>query len=60
MRAYIHVLPTPYCVTSDDKGNFSLPNVRPGKYELHVWQENQSEITQSLVVGDNAVHLEIE
>jgi plastocyanin len=60
MRAYIHVLPTPYCATSDDRGKFSLPNVRPGKYELHVWQENQSEITQPLVVGTDPVHLEIE
>lgn len=60
MRAYIHVLETPYCVTSDDKGNFSIPDVRPGSYTLHVWQENQPEITQSLTVSDTPIRLELE
>ncbi|MBK7141920.1 MAG: hypothetical protein IPH75_07555 [bacterium] len=60
MRAYIHVLETPYCVTSDDKGNFSFTDVRPGKYELHVWQENQPEISQPLVVESESIQLEIE
>lgn len=60
MRAYIHVLPTPYCTTSDEKGHFTIPNVHPGEYQLHIWQENQPELTQSLVVGHEAIALEIE
>ncbi len=60
MRAYIHVLETPYCVTSDDKGHFTISNVRPGHYTLHVWQENQPEITEPLSVANDPIQLEIE
>ncbi len=60
MRAYIHVLESPYFATSDDKGSFSIPNVRPGQYVVHVWQENLPEITREITVTDQPLRLEIE
>lgn len=60
MRAYIHVLQTPYFTVSDDKGSFSIPSVKPGDYTLHVWQENQPELERAIAVTSDSLSLEIE
>jgi len=53
MRAYLHVLETPYFAVSDDRGVFTIADVRPGDYTLHVWQENQADLEQLITVtGD--------
>lgn len=60
MRAYIHVLQTPYFVVSDERGVFKIPDVKPGDYTLHVWQENLSEITQPITIGSEGKSVEIQ
>ncbi len=39
MSAYIVVTDTPYSAVSDARGNYSIPNVPPGRYVLRVWHE---------------------
>jgi len=59
MRAYIHVVDSPYYAVSDELRQFEIPDVAPGDYTLHVWQENLPEITRPLVVRDDPVYVEI-
>jgi plastocyanin len=59
MRAYIHVLPTPYFAVSDDKGGFSIPHVKSGDYTLHVWQENLPEIQKPVTVTSTTQTVDI-
>jgi hypothetical protein len=59
MRAYIHVLETPYFAVSDEKGLFTIPAVKPGTYTLHIWQENLPELTRSITVTSETLKLEI-
>ncbi|MFZ1683664.1 MAG: plastocyanin/azurin family copper-binding protein [Candidatus Zixiibacteriota bacterium] len=59
MRAYIHVLETPYFAVSDEKGLFAISSVKPGSYTLHIWQENLPEITQPITVTPETLKLEI-
>ena len=40
MSAVIVVLGSPYFATSDKAGSFTIPEVPPGSYMLHVWSEN--------------------
>ena len=40
MSAVIMVMITPYYATSDAEGNYSIPNVPPGEYEMSVWYES--------------------
>lgn len=60
MRAYIHVLKTPYFAVSDERGAFKISDVKPGDYTLHVWQENLPEITQPITIGPEGKKLEIQ
>jgi len=54
MRAYVHVLETPYFAVSDAQGKFRMPAVAPGTYTLHCWQENLPELTREITVeGDS-------
>jgi plastocyanin len=39
MSAIIAVLPTPWYATTPSTGKFSIPNVPPGEYELHIFHE---------------------
>ena len=39
MSAVVVALKTPYYGISDAHGSFVIPNVPPGRYELHVWHE---------------------
>ncbi len=60
MRAYIHVLPTPYFAVSDERGAFKIPSVKPGDYTLHVWQENLPELTQPITIGPDGKSVEVQ
>ena len=51
MSAYIMVVDTPYYAVSDNGGHFRLPNVPPGNYTLHGWQESGATLTQTVKVG---------
>jgi hypothetical protein len=59
MRAYIHVLDTPYYAVTDDQRAFAIADVRPGSYVLHVWQENLQEIREPVVVAAQPLELEV-
>jgi hypothetical protein len=59
MRAYVHVLETPYFAVSDDQRQFEIPRVQPGTYVLHVWQENQPDLARTIEIGDEPVDLRI-
>jgi hypothetical protein len=59
MRAYIHVLDTPYFAVSDLSRRFEIPDVEPGAYTLHVWQESLPEIAVPITVGSDPLELEV-
>jgi len=59
MRAYVHVLETPYFTTSDEKGNFVIKNVQPGQYTLNIWQENLQNITEPITVSGDSLYVDI-
>jgi len=59
MRAYVHVLQTPYFAVSDDKGNFVIKNILPGQYTLNVWQENLQNITNPITISTDSVYVEV-
>ena len=59
MRAYVHVLQTPYFATSDEKGNFVIKNVGPGKYTLNVWQESLPNLTQPVTVSGDSLFVDV-
>jgi len=50
MRAYVHILESPYFATSDERGNFVIKDFMPGTYTLNVWQEKLPEITQTITI----------
>jgi plastocyanin len=45
---------TPYFAVTDDKGNYSIPNVPPGDYTVEVWQEKLGTQDQKASVKDGA------
>ena len=59
MRAYIHVLESPYIATSDELGRFDIKNIEPGDYTIHLWQENLPSVTKEITItdGNNTVEL---
>lgn len=59
MRAYVHVLESPYIATSDENGNFTIKNVEPGNYTLNVWQENLSHLTKTITITNDSTYLQI-
>jgi hypothetical protein len=59
MRAYVHVLDTPYFAVTDERRRFEIPDVRSGDYVLHVWQEGLPPIEMPITVGDEPLRLEV-
>lgn len=59
MRAYVHVLATPYFAVAEQDGSFAIENVRPGTYTLHCWQENLPDLTRTLTVVDDSTFVEV-
>ena len=39
MNAYVLAMDTPYYALTDANGNFKIPGIPPGNYEIEVWQE---------------------
>jgi plastocyanin len=59
MSAVIVVLSSPYYTTTNKQGQFSIPSVPPGRYMLHVWNEEAlpatlQTLSREVQVGDSA------
>jgi plastocyanin len=54
MRGWVVIAEHPFYAVTNDKGEFTLENVPPGKHTLRVWQESLGNITQEVVVSDKA------
>lgn len=59
MTAYWVVLDHPYAAVTDEKGNFTIPNLPAGKHEFRVWHERCGYVERKYNVtvkkGDNAL-----
>jgi plastocyanin len=56
MSAFVVVRDSPYYGQPGSDGSFSIPNVPPGDYSLHAWQERAAEIApQPVKVGPAGV-----
>lgn len=60
MRAYVHVVTTPYAAVSNERGEFVIPDVKAGSYTLRVWQEKLPELTIPLTVTTDSTFVEVE
>ena len=52
MRAYIHVFDHPFFSVTDERGNFSIADLPPGRYSLKVWHEGAGVQGREVVVSD--------
>lgn len=53
MRSSFAVLKTSYYAVTGENGNFTLPNVPPGKYTIIAWHESYGEQTQEVTITDS-------
>jgi plastocyanin len=53
MSAYIVVTETPWRAISDAAGNYTIPDVPPGRYVLRVWHEGQKTQTLDITVAND-------
>src|SRR3990170_2369326 len=54
MRTWVVVAGHPFYAVTNDKGEFTLDNVPPGKYTLQIWQESLGTVTREVTVGDTS------
>lgn len=60
MTAFIYATDTPYATFSDDDGSFTIVDVPPGEYMLHVWSVDETARSeQAVTVGPGATEVEI-
>ncbi len=50
MRAYVYASRHPYVAITDEKGNFEIKDLLPGKYTVRFWHEGFEEITKVIEV----------
>lgn len=61
MRGYIHVFDHPFFAVSDDQGNFTIPDVPPGRYTLKAWHEGAGIQSRKIeVVGEGEAKVQFE
>jgi plastocyanin len=60
MRAWIVVMEHPFYVVTGGEGEFTLPNVPPGKYTLNVWHETLGVVSRDVSVGESDASVTIE
>ena len=54
MRTWVVVAGHPFYAVTNDRGEFTLDNVPPGKYTLQIWQESLGTVTREVTVGDTS------
>ena len=61
MSAFVVAVETPWFTQAGADGAFSLANVPPGRYVLHVWHERGGEVSRPIEVGaDGPADLAVE
>jgi hypothetical protein len=63
MRGYIHVFDHPFFATTDERGEFSIPDLPPGRYVVKAWHEQAGILTREIAVsedGDTRVDFDFE
>jgi hypothetical protein len=53
MSAFVIVTETPYFAISDAQGNYTIPDVPPGRYVLKAWHERGRATSQQITVESN-------
>lgn len=51
MLGYVYVSDNPYIAITAADGSFSITNIPPGTYTLHIWHESLGEVTNEVTVG---------
>lgn len=51
MLGYVYVSDNPYITVTAADGSFSIGDVPPGTYKLHIWHETLGEVTTDVTVG---------
>jgi len=62
MSAVVVVVDTPYFAVSDTRGEITIPQVPPGRYQLNLWEEHCStrtlkELSRQVTVDEDALSL---
>lgn len=60
MQAWVVVADHPFYAVSNDKGEFALPSVPPGKYTLKIWQEALGTTSRDVTVGAEDARVTVE
>jgi plastocyanin len=55
MTAFVIAVNTPYYAQAGADGRFSIGNVPPGQYVMHVWHDRAMEQTTTITVADGGV-----
>jgi Carboxypeptidase regulatory-like domain len=50
MNCIVLVLENPYFASTDENGNYTIPNVPPGKYKLKAWHERLPAAEREIIV----------
>ena len=60
MSAWIVVAENPYFAISGKKGDFLIPDVPPGKYEIKAWHETLGSIIKTIEVQNDVVQIDFD
>ena len=55
MSAYVYVVDSPYYAQADEKGNFAIRGVPPGRYTIFAWHESSLAPTQQEITAKEGV-----
>jgi uncharacterized membrane protein len=50
MRAYIYSSKHPYVAITDEKGNYEIKDLLPGKYQVKIWHEGFGQVVKKVTV----------
>lgn len=53
MVGYVYVVPSPYRAATDESGGFTITDVPPGEYRLHVWHRRMTDPELPLTVRND-------
>ena len=63
MTAFVIALATPYYAQAGDDGRFTIANVPPGQYTMHVWHDRASQLDTTITVtasGASALRMQLD